>query len=393
MLAKYPAARPAGAAAAWDRLEGVVSDALGPRWRRDATITGPAVDPAATTEVAPVLPSERSGIYPVLVPPLPVPVPASRSSADHGAVLPVQSEPAPAHPAGAAPCTPTPCSPRAVRPTTRAGAAARLRRRLRRRVLLLALAGALILAMAAILYSTTPGEEPRAAPRPPAGPSLEQRVREAVTPAVRAEGRVSRELSSLVPGASPNDALDRVGAALAATDRARAAVNGLGVGSADDRLLQARAGRALSTQTEYLGTVRATLRLRVDDDRLDALAARLVARLELIETAVPGASESVGGVQPLQRWLAAEIAAAQPSAVAPAATPAAVTPAPTATPATPAAQPGVAPAPTATAPPATPEPTVAPPISAHEKAGRPIHPRRARLRKRLQRLAPALARP
>ena len=36
MLAKDPAARPAGAAHAWDRLEGVVSDALGPRWRRAA---------------------------------------------------------------------------------------------------------------------------------------------------------------------------------------------------------------------------------------------------------------------------------------------------------------------------------------------------------------------
>ena len=39
------------------------------------------------------------------------------------------------------------------------------------------------------------------------------------TPAVRAEGRVSRELSSLVPGAGPDDALDRVGAAIAATGR------------------------------------------------------------------------------------------------------------------------------------------------------------------------------
>ena len=40
MLAKEPAMRPAGAAAAWDRLEGVVSDALGPRWRRDAALDG-----------------------------------------------------------------------------------------------------------------------------------------------------------------------------------------------------------------------------------------------------------------------------------------------------------------------------------------------------------------
>ena len=292
MLAKYPAARPAGAAAAWDRLEGVVSDALGPRWRRDATIPEPAVDPAAPTEAAPVLPSERSGIYPVVVPPLPMPIaeassaPARTASARSARRIPVPVG------ADAAPrrCTPTPCSPPRRGPRRTPRGVARPRRRLRRRVLLLALAGALILAIAAILYSTAPGEEPRAAPRPPAGPSLEQRLREAVTPAVRAEGRVSRELSSLVPGASPDDALDRVGAALAATGRARTAVDGLAASTADERLLQARAGRALSTQAEYLGAVRSTLKLRVDDDRLDSLAARLVSRLALIETAVPEAS-------------------------------------------------------------------------------------------------------
>ena len=123
MLAKYPAARPAGAAAAWDQLEGAVSDALGPRWRRDATITGPAVDPAATTEVAPVLPSERSGIYPVLVPSLPVPVPATSAApapehAPPAPVLPVQTAPVHSQRRPSSRCRPRRCTP-SQRPSSR----------------------------------------------------------------------------------------------------------------------------------------------------------------------------------------------------------------------------------------------------------------------------------
>ena len=41
MLAKDPAARPASAADAWDRLEGEVADELGPRWRRAAALPEP----------------------------------------------------------------------------------------------------------------------------------------------------------------------------------------------------------------------------------------------------------------------------------------------------------------------------------------------------------------
>ena len=41
MLAKDPAARPASAADAWDWLEGVVADELGPRWRRAAALPEP----------------------------------------------------------------------------------------------------------------------------------------------------------------------------------------------------------------------------------------------------------------------------------------------------------------------------------------------------------------
>jgi hypothetical protein len=65
MLAKEPRARPAGAVEAWDRLEGVVSDALGPRWRRDATLDDP---PAAPVEVRTPTASERSGIFSLELP-------------------------------------------------------------------------------------------------------------------------------------------------------------------------------------------------------------------------------------------------------------------------------------------------------------------------------------
>ena len=44
MLAKEPAARPAGAAHAWDRLEGAVSDELGPLWRRGAALVEPGAE-------------------------------------------------------------------------------------------------------------------------------------------------------------------------------------------------------------------------------------------------------------------------------------------------------------------------------------------------------------
>ena len=40
LLEKAPEDRPPSAAAAWDALEEVVLDALGPRWRRGARLTG-----------------------------------------------------------------------------------------------------------------------------------------------------------------------------------------------------------------------------------------------------------------------------------------------------------------------------------------------------------------
>jgi hypothetical protein len=187
-------------------------------------------------------------------------------------------------------------------------------RRRRRRTLLLLVAGALLIAVALILYSTAPGEEPRAAQRPD-GPSLEQRLRTALAPALRADARLSRELSALVPEADPRDARDRWVAAAAATEEARVALRGLRTRTAPERLLRGRARRALSTQSEYLEVVRAALRVQVDEgqlERLGPLSARLVSRLELIESTVPRASSTVGGARRLKAWVSAELAAAQP---------------------------------------------------------------------------------
>ena len=45
MLAKEPGRPPASAAHAWDRLEGVVADELGARWRRGRRCPSPASRP------------------------------------------------------------------------------------------------------------------------------------------------------------------------------------------------------------------------------------------------------------------------------------------------------------------------------------------------------------
>ena len=329
MLAKEPAARPAGAAHAWDRLEGVVSDALGPRWRRSATLTLPAVDPAAV--VAPPPPAERSGIYSIMpstvvpvhsepAPAIPAPSPAESATAEP--FRPAEAVPEPAvaardpHPA---PAVPAPSQPPHSTP----------KRPARRRLALLLLpAAALLVARAVILYSTAPGDEPRAAQRP-AGPPIDERLRDAITPALQTHARLSQELSSLVPGADPADARERWLAAVGATEEARIAVRALRATTASDRLLRARVRRALSTQSDYLEVVRAALRLQTDEGQLDdlgPLSARLVSRLERIESAVPRASLTVGGARRLKEWVSAELAAVQPPAAFPAAPP--VAPAP-----------------------------------------------------------------
>ncbi len=59
MLAKEPGDRFAGADAAWDALEDVVLDLLGPRWRRDASLLDGSAQPAAAPAQRPRRPIRR----------------------------------------------------------------------------------------------------------------------------------------------------------------------------------------------------------------------------------------------------------------------------------------------------------------------------------------------
>jgi hypothetical protein len=318
MLAKDPGARPAGAEAAWDRLDDVLCDALGPRWRRDSALP----EPAAGTDPDP--PSEI-GIVSVVVPPAaPAPAPVS----------------APAHAPAARPAR-------------------------------LAVSGAVAVAvlLAAIVLAVGRGGEPSAAQPAPPPPPLAERLELALAPALVAGEQVSGELLSLAPHDSPRDALERVAAARPATAGSLATVRALRADGAADRRLRARAMRALDTQAGYLRAVRGTLELRAGADAgaLDRLAEQLVSRLDRIEPAVRNASGSVRGVRELQEWLAAE------TAIEPTPTPVVTaTPAPVATPtATPAPIPVATPTPTPTATPA-PTPTATPTESPAELEGHAV---------------------
>ncbi len=95
MLAKDPAARPAGAARAWDRLEDVLCDALGARWRREAALPEPGAAPEPVAAIDPDPPSEI-GFVTVVAPPVrstpPAPPPSRRpSSSNH----PMRARPTP----------------------------------------------------------------------------------------------------------------------------------------------------------------------------------------------------------------------------------------------------------------------------------------------------------
>ena len=69
MLAKDPGARPAGAAPAWDRLEDVLCDSLGARWRREAALPEPGAAPEPVADIDPDPPSEI-GFVAVVAPPV-----------------------------------------------------------------------------------------------------------------------------------------------------------------------------------------------------------------------------------------------------------------------------------------------------------------------------------
>ena len=148
----------------WDRLEGVVSDALGPRWRRAAPLTEPEEETGYVVHRRDrgALPCAGSGGRSSPRPPVPPPAPES-------------SAPSP---------------------------------RSRRRSLFAGLATTLVLAAGAVGFTFASGEEPRAAaaaPKPQ-GPSLAERVRDVVAPAVRANRRVTaRAPPRSTPGSDPDD--------------------------------------------------------------------------------------------------------------------------------------------------------------------------------------------
>jgi Protein kinase domain len=336
MLAKDPAVRPASAAHAWDWLEGEVAAELGPRWRRAAALP----EPGATWGYVSVV-TTAAADKPSTAPTPGAPV----ASATATSAEPEVPSPAPM-PMVAAPEVPSPAPPD---PSPRS-------RRPRALSLLAVMAATLVLAGAAGLSLVSEEEPPPAAAAPaPNGPSLAERVRHDLVPALRANRRVTAELTELVPGSDPDTALVQADAALAATRTALA--------NAD----VPAARSALRAQISYLRVVRDTLRLDTDHgqrDRLGGLSGRLVSRLERLEPLVPRASASVGGARRLKAWATAELAP-PPAAVAP--VPVAAAAAPTATPtqtATP--RPEATPTATATAT-ATPTPTpvaTAPPLRA-----------------------------
>ena len=173
MLAKDPAARPASAAHAWDWLEGVVADELGARWRRAAALPEAGEQSgyvSVVTAAVPVTaPRYSSAVLPVVAPELPAapaaPAPPPSPEPDE----PASPSPNPAAPAGrlSSPAWPRPWS---SRPERRGS-------------------------------PSPPGRSrPPRRPRLPKGPSLAERVREVVDPALRANRRVTAELTALTPG-------------------------------------------------------------------------------------------------------------------------------------------------------------------------------------------------
>jgi serine/threonine protein kinase len=374
MLAKDPAARPASAGHAWDWLEGVVEDELGARWRRAAELPEEGARTGFVSTVVTALPSsfrETNGRAPAAA----ALVATSSLPATAAALAPPPSPsaapPAPPSPPDAAP----PAWPSDVPDPASFPAPSPRPRRSRRRPLLAGLAATMVIAAGAAGLSVAQGEEPPAPPKP-AGPSLAERVRDVITPALRANQRVTAELRALAPGADPDDALDRADAALPVTRDALA------------RADVPAARSALRAQASYLDVVRDTLRLDPGEvDKLGGASARLVARLERIDPLVPGAADSVGGAKKLKAWAIAELVptpdATAPVAVAgetaapiPAAVDAAAKPEPPAEAEAEAAppEPTVTPSPTATPTPiATPTST---PAAAAPRA-RQFHPRRA----------------
>ena len=188
MLAKDPAARPASAADAWDWLEGEVADELGPRWRRAAALPEPGDTWGYVSVVTTAAPDVPAAPLPAAAPDAPSPAPIPRGAGACRCAGRASAEPT--APARAGPL-PRPRRPRALS-------------------LLAVMAATLVLAGAAGLSLLSGEEPPPAAAAPaPKGPSLAERVRHDLGPALRANRRVTAELTELVPGSDPGTALVR----------------------------------------------------------------------------------------------------------------------------------------------------------------------------------------
>jgi Protein kinase domain/HYR domain len=291
LLAKAPAERPAGPAAAWDELEEIVLDTCGPRWRREARLfeeagrsasglaesAGPRIVRLGGAELAPAV-HETSA-----------PTRGKKGSDPFFRTPPT---------AAAAPSMPTavtePARPR------------------RRRMWPLVLAGALALAAAGVIVAVVVSSgDNGGAPAATTGVRVRAPVAfrpalvSAMTQLVRDNRSMSSRLQGLHPGSGSVSALARADLARAQITATRDLLASLHPRTAQDRRLEDSASRVIAAERRFLDAVIRTLRRDAKPSTLAALgglSAHLVARLSAFDGLVPGAMDSIQGTHKLKVW-------------------------------------------------------------------------------------------